>query len=128
MTSLSWKSFAEKKITKYLSSHLNFGRYYFFFFLSFFKGQFYCGMVKQRTFLHVVDLSFDAIFVKFYHNECPIKKYQNKMFGNWLKCIWYFFNMFFTDSLWEDSWFHHSGHVTLTFDNHSEFHRWMRID
>ena len=48
------------------------------------------------------------------------------MFANWPKYIWYFLNMFFRESLanWEYCWFHYSG----TFDNHSDFHKWMGID
>ena len=41
-------------------------------------------MVKQRNFLHVVNLSFDAGFVKYYpislqyHPQCPINNIQVK--------------------------------------------------
>ena len=41
-------------------------------------------MVKQRNFLHAVDLSFDARFVKYYqlslqyHKQCPMNNIQVK--------------------------------------------------
>ena len=66
-----------------LSSRQNFEHYRFTFF-SFFKDRFCNGMVKQRNFPHVVDLSFDARFVKYYpfsshfHKQCPINKIQVK--------------------------------------------------
>ena len=53
---------------------------------SFFKDQFCCGIVKQKNFLHVVDLSFkfDTRFVKHYpfsfhyHKQCPINNNRVK--------------------------------------------------
>ena len=58
----------------------------FFFFFSFFKDPFCCGMVKQRNFFHVVDLSFDARFVKYHpfrsfrshHKQSPINNINVK--------------------------------------------------
>ena len=87
-----------------LPSHQNFGRYFLSLF-SIFKDQFWCGMVNQRNFLHVVDLWFDARFVNYYrlslpyHKQCPID-------NMWVKCLQigqklsgYFLNTFFVDSL-----------------------------
>ena len=57
--------------------------YIIFLSFSFFKDLFCCGMVKQRNLLHVVDLSFDVIFLKYpfnlhYHKHCPINNIQVK--------------------------------------------------
>ena len=43
-------------------------------------------MIKQRNFLHAIDLSFDARFVKYYpfslhyHKQCPVNNIQVKCF------------------------------------------------
>ena len=55
----------------------------FLSFFSFFKDWFCCVMVKQRKFLHDVDLPFDARFLKYrfslhYHKQCPINSIQVK--------------------------------------------------
>ena len=64
---MNHKNYVQKeKLQNTLLSHQNFGRYFFVFFFSFFKDRFCCGIVKQRNFLHVVDLLFDSRFVKFY--------------------------------------------------------------
>ena len=61
----------------------NFYRLFYLFF-SYFKNRFCCGMLKQRNFLQVVDLSFDARFVKYYpfslhcHKQYPINNIQVK--------------------------------------------------
>ena len=51
---------------------------------SFFKYRFCCGMLKERNFVHVIDLSFDARILKYYsfslhyHKHCPINYIQIK--------------------------------------------------
>ena len=88
MTSLSWKLSAAKNYQNILSSHKNVCRCFFIFLPSFSKDQFCCGMGKQRNFLHVVDLLFDASFVRYdqfslhYHKQFP--QLVSQMIGNWL--------------------------------------------
>ena len=85
LTYLSWKLSAEKKLQNTLSLLYlsNFRRYFFIFFL-FSKDQFCCCMLKQRNFLLVVDLLFDARFVKYYqfnlryYKQCPINNVKAK--------------------------------------------------
>ena len=88
MTSLSRKLSTENNSTKYdsersvgqfSSSHQNF---FFFFHCS--KINFIVEMVKERNFLHVVDLSFDARFLNYYqfslqhHKKYPINNIKVK--------------------------------------------------
>ena len=67
---ITWK----KILQNILSSHQNF------------EPKFCCGMVKQRNFLRVADLWFDARFVKYYpfslpyHKQCLINNIR-------LKCL-----------------------------------------
>ena len=56
---------------------------FYLFYLFFFRDWFCCGVVKQRNFLHFVDLAFDARFVKYqfslhYHKQCPINNIKVK--------------------------------------------------
>ena len=60
------KIMRKKKILEILYYPIKILDVTFLSFFSFSKDRFSCGMVKQRNFLHVVDLSFDSRFVKFY--------------------------------------------------------------
>ena len=82
LTSLSWKVSAEENFAKYFIIHENLVRYFLSLF-SFFEDLFCCAKVKQRNFLHVVDLSLDARFSKYpfslhYHKQCPTNNIQIK--------------------------------------------------
>ena len=68
----------KKNLQKILLLDQNYGGYVFIFFASFFKDRLVYGMIKQRNFLHILNLSFDAKLVKYYqfrshyHKQCPI--------------------------------------------------------
>ena len=98
-------TFAEKNLQNILSSHQNFGRYTFYLSFSFFKDQFCFGMVKQKNFLHVVDLSFDARFTKYnkfslyYHKQCPINIIKVKCSQIGKMCLIFYEHVLYRQSL-----------------------------
>ena len=78
----------------------------FYRFLLFFKDRFCCEMINERRFLYIVDLSFDARFVKYYqfsshyYKRFPINNIKVKcsqigqnVSGTFLTC--------FLESLWQ---------------------------
>ena len=109
MTSLSWGYLQKIILQNMITRDLQDNFYHptktldviFLSFFSFFKDRFCCRMVKQRNFLHVVDLSFDARFVKHYqfslhyHKQCPINNIKVKYLQ--IGCI--VSNIFWTCSL-----------------------------
>ena len=109
------------------------------FFFSFFKNWFFCEMVKQRNFLHVADLLFDARFVKYdqyilhYLKQCPTTNIKEKFshIGQnvsnifWI-CSWQIVfdklsGLLISDFIILVMWL-------WSFDNHGESHKWIEID
>ena len=127
----SWRSEVQS-----FSFHQKSGRYFFVFFNLFSKINYSVELIKEGNFLHVIDLSLDPRFFKYYqfsshyHKQSPVNNIKAKypQIGQNVSGISWTCSL---ESLWQIAghyWFHHSGHVTLTFDTHSEFDKWMGID
>ena len=80
----STKYDSERSVGQFSSSHQNLEHYFFSFFHCS-KINFVVEMVKERNFLDVVDLSFDARFLKYsqfslqYHKKYPINNIKVKL-------------------------------------------------
>ena len=78
-----WIYLQKTILQNFLSPHQKFGRY-FFILIFIFQRSILHGMAKERNFLHVVDLSFDGRFLKYYyfslhyHKQCPINNVKVK--------------------------------------------------
>ena len=88
-------------------------------------------------FLNVVDFSLVERFAKYYHfsshyRKIVVNKYQSlpkfSQFGQNVSDIFWICLSHIVLEKQEHRWFHHSGHVTQTFDKSSKFHDSMGID
>ena len=76
----------------------------------------------------------DSGNVQKYHTQLWILQYLNKIKGKCSHSGWQLSDVYEhvlhrqSQRNSEDCRFHHSGHVTLTFDNFSKLHKWIGID
>ena len=129
----------------YYYIYLIFLQYFLMFIIEFWAFSFYIKNAKDcfffcqpicvyATITASMRFENDSGHVQKYHTQFWILQYLNNIKGKCSHSGWQlsdvYENVFHRQSQrnWKDCRFHHSGHVTLMFDNFSKFHKWIGID